>query len=169
MSATSIVTEHLASSRAQDGRFWGLTLSDYWALTKPEVNFLILITTGVGFYLGCGSAARTFSFISLFNTLVGTLLVASGTGTLNQYIERHFDAQMRRTAKRPLPARRISPSHALWFGILLSVTGGLYLALLVNSLASLLAMLTLGTYLLFYTPLKRKTPLCTLVGAVDGA
>src|SRR6476661_5179984 len=79
--------------------------------------------------------------------------VASGTGTLNQYIERHFDAQMRRTAKRPLPARRISPSHALWFGILLSVTGGLYLALLVNSLASLLAMLTLGTYLLFYTPL----------------
>jgi heme o synthase len=84
-------------------------------------------------------------------------------------MERHFDAQMRRTAKRPLPAGRIIPSRALWFGVLLSVAGGLYLALLVNSLASLLAMLTLATYLLFYTPLKRKTPLCTLVGAFPGA
>src|SRR6266481_4341577 len=101
MSGPSIVTEQLASSRAQDGRSWGSTLSEYWALTKPEVNFLILITTGVGFYLGCGSEARPFSFAGLFNTLLGTLLVASGTGTLNQYIERTFDAQMRRTARRP--------------------------------------------------------------------
>jgi protoheme IX farnesyltransferase len=100
---------------------------------------------------------------------MGTLLVASGTGTLNQYFERDFDAQMRRTARRPLPAGRILPSHALWFGILLSVSGGLYLAILVNFLASLLAALTLTTYLLFYTPLKRKTPLCTLVGAFPGA
>jgi protoheme IX farnesyltransferase len=76
---------------------------------------------------------------------------------------------MRRTARRPLPAGRIIPSHALWFGILLSVAGGLYLGILVNSLASLLALLTLTTYLLFYTPLKRKTPLCTLVGAFPGA
>jgi len=97
MSGPSIVTEQLASSRAQDGRSWRSTLSDYWALTKPEVNFLILITTGVGFYLGCGNEARPLSVISLFNTLLGTLLVASGTGTLNQYIEREFDAQMRRT------------------------------------------------------------------------
>jgi heme o synthase len=84
-------------------------------------------------------------------------------------MERHFDAQMRRTAKRPLPAGRMIPTHALWFGVLLAVAGGLYLALLVNFLASWLAMLTLGTYLLFYTPLKRKTPLCTLVGAFPGA
>lgn len=148
---------------------WTAVLADYWTLTKPEVNFLIIITTFAGFYLASPPALSHWRLPLLFNTLVGTLLVASGTGTLNQYVERHFDAQMRRTAKRPLPARRISPSHALWFGILLSVAGGLYLALLVNSLASLLAMLTLGTYLLFYTPLKRKTPLCTLVGAVPGA
>src|SRR5437667_8860159 len=76
---------------------------------------------------------------------------------------------MRRTARRPLPAGRINPSRALWFGVVLSVAGGLYLAVLVNFLASLLALLTLSTYLLLYTPLKRKTPLCTLVGALPGA
>jgi len=70
MSSQSIVTEQLASSRSQDGRFEGSTLSDYWALTKPEVNFLILITTGVAFCLGCGSEARPFSFLGLFNTLL---------------------------------------------------------------------------------------------------
>ena len=143
-------------------------LADYWTLTKPEVNFLIVITTFAGFY-SASPALPHSRFLLLFNTLVGTLLVASGTGTLNQYMERRFDAQMRRTAKRPLPAGRMIPTHALWFGVLLAVAGGLYLALLVNFLASLLAMLTLGTYLLFYTPLKRKTPLCTLVGAFPGA
>ena len=102
MSGHSSVTELVAQGR----RFAGSALSDYWALTKPEVNFLILITTFVGFYLGCGNEARPFSFISLFNTLLGTLLVASGTGTLNQYIEREFDAQMRRTARRPAAAGR---------------------------------------------------------------
>jgi heme o synthase len=147
---------------------WTAVLADYWTLTKPEVNFLIVITTFAGFYLASPALPHPWSLL-LFNTLFGTLLVASGTGTLNQYMERHFDAQMRRTAKRPLPAGRMIPTHALWFGVLLAVAGGLYLALLVNFLASLLAMLTLGTYLLFYTPLKRKTPLCTLVGAFPGA
>src|SRR6266849_11150058 len=139
MSGHSSVTE-LASSVAQGRRFVGSTLSDYWALTKPEVNFLILITTFVGFYLGCGSEARTFSFISLFNTLLGTLLVASGTGTLNQYVERNFDAQMRRTARRPLAAGRLKSSAVLWFGIALSTIGCIYLATAVNLLASLLAL-----------------------------
>src|SRR5437879_6606823 len=143
---------------------WMGGLADYWTLTKPEVNFLILITTFAVFYLA--SPASHWRFLLLFNTLVGTMLVASGTGTLNQYVERCFDAQMRRTARRPLPAGRINPSHALWFGMVLSVAGGLYLAVLVNFLASLLALLTLSTYLLLYTPLKRKTPLCTLVGAL---
>jgi heme o synthase len=147
---------------------WTAVLADYWTLTKPEVNFLIVITTFAGFYLASPALPHPRSLV-LFNTLVGTLLVASGTGTLNQYMERHFDAHMRRTAKRPLPAGRMIPTHALWFGVLLAAAGGLYLALLVNFLASLLAMLTLGTYLLLYTPLKRKTPLCTLVGAFPGA
>ena len=123
MSCPPTVTKQLASSESQDGHFTGSTLSDYWALTKPEVNFLILITTGVGFYLGCGSEARPFSLISLFNTLLGTLLVASGTGTLNQYIERNFDAQMRRTARRPAAAGRLKPAAVLAFGIALAASG----------------------------------------------
>jgi heme o synthase len=144
-------------------------LSDYWALTKPEVNFLIVITTFAGFYLGSGTGWQGFPVVRAINAVLGTLLVASGTGTLNQYIERRFDAQMRRTARRPLAAGRLKPSAVLWFGIALSVLGSAYLAAAVNLLASLLAIATLLSYLFFYTPLKRKTPLCTLVGAFPGA
>src|SRR5579864_6333587 len=169
MSGSPTVTKQLASSESQDGHFTGSTLSDYWALTKPEVNFLILITTFVGFYLGCGSEARPFSFLGLFNTLFGTLLVASGTGTLNQYIERKFDAQMRRTARRPAAAGRLKPAAVLAFGIALAAAGSIYLAAAVGPLASVLAVLTLLPYLFVYTPLKRKTSLCVLVGAFPGA
>jgi heme o synthase len=144
-------------------------LADFWALTKPEVNFLILITTFAGFYLGCESGWRDFRFWLSINALLGTLLVASGTGTLNQYLECRFDAQMRRTARRPLAAGRLKPAAVLWFGITLSVIGTLYLAVAVNVLASVLALATLLSYLFLYTPLKRKTPLCTLVGALPGA
>src|SRR6266481_9189926 len=148
------VTSEFTSSAGKARRSAGSMLfSDYWALTKPEVNFLILITTGVGFYLGCGSETRTFSFISLFNTLLGTLLVASGTGTLNQYIEREFDAQMRRTARRPAAAGRLKPQAVLVFGIALAAVGSIYLTATVNGLASALAILTLLTYLFLYTPL----------------
>jgi protoheme IX farnesyltransferase len=143
-------------------------LSDYWALTKPEVNFLILITTFVGFYLASASNGW-FSFAGLFNTLLGTLLVASGTGALNQYLERKFDAQMRRTARRPAAAGRLTPSAVLAFGTALAVTGSIYLATAVNVLASVLATSTLLIYLFVYTPLKRKTPVCVLVGAFPGA
>jgi protoheme IX farnesyltransferase len=164
LAETNVMAAHLAASGLSR---WTAVLADYWTLTKPEVNFLILITTFAGFYLG--SPGSHWRILLLFNTLVGTMLVASGTGTLNQYIERRFDAQMRRTAGRPLPAGRIHPSRALWFGVVLSVAGSFYLAVLVNLLASVLALLTLSTYLLLYTPLKRKTPLCTLVGAFPGA
>src|SRR5580700_5045182 len=100
MSQRSALAEF--SSAAEQERHCGRStlLSDYWALTKPEVNFLILVTTFVGFYLASASDGR-LSFAGLCNTLLGTLLVASGTGTLNQYLERKFDAQMRRTARRP--------------------------------------------------------------------
>lgn len=154
--------------RPAQGRALGIALLlDYWMLTKPEVNFLIVITTLAGFYLA--SPLHPWRILLLFNTLFGTLLVASGTGVLNQYIERHFDALMRRTARRPLPAGRIAHSHALWFGLVLSTAGGLWLAIFANLLASVIALLTLATYLFFYTPLKRRTPLCTLVGAFPGA
>ena len=144
-------------------------LSDYWAITKPEVNFLIVITTFAGFYLGRAAPYRDFPLLLLVNAVLATLLVASGAGTLNQYIERRFDAQMRRTARRPLAAGRLKPSAVFWFGASLSTVGSIYLAVAVNGLASLLAMFTLLSYLFFYTPLKRKTSLCTLVGAVPGA
>lgn len=141
-------------------------LRDYYILTKPEVNLLILMTTSAGYYL---ASRGPFHFAGLVNTLVGTLLVASGTATLNQWMERVWDGQMRRTASRPLPAGRVSANEAFWFGLLLSLAGGVYLALAVNSLAALLAVSTLLSYLLGYTPLKRKTPLCTLLGAFPGA
>jgi protoheme IX farnesyltransferase len=144
-------------------------LSDYWALTKPEVNFLIVITTFVGFYLGSGAVWHDFPFVRAINALLGTLLVASGTGTLNQYIERRFDAQMRRTARRPLAAGRLSASAVLLFGIALSVVGSVYLAVALNVLTSLLALATLLSYLFVYTPLKRRTAFSTLVGAFPGA
>jgi protoheme IX farnesyltransferase len=169
MSCQVTLTEQLASPEVQDAHFRRSTLSDYWALTKPEVNVLILITTGVGFYLGCGNEGRPLSFGGLVNTLLGTLLVASGTGTLNQYVERTFDAQMRRTARRPAAAGRLKPAAVLAFGLALASAGSVYLAVAVNPFSSVLAILTLLTYLFLYTPLKRKTPMCVLVGAFPGA
>ena len=148
-----------------DSKIW----IDYLALTKPEVNFLIMVTTFAGFYLGLPSVWHHFPFWRSINAVLGTLLVASGTGALNQYIERRFDAQMRRTSRRPLAAGRLNPAAVLWFGIALSVLGTIYLAATVNLLASLLALGTLLSYLFLYTPLKRKSAFCTLVGAIPGA
>jgi protoheme IX farnesyltransferase len=141
-------------------------LRDYYTLTKPEVNLLILMTTSAGYYLVSRGPLR---IVGMINTLLGTLLVASGTATLNQWMERVWDGKMRRTASRPLPSGRLSGRDALVFGILLSLAGALYLLLVVNALAALLAVSTLLSYLLVYTPLKRKTPLCTLLGAFPGA
>ena len=145
---------------------WRSKVADYWTLTKPEVNSLVVASTLAGFYLAWRGP---MNYALMFHTLVGTLLVASGTATLNQWVERESDAHMRRTANRPIPAGRLSSSEAMWFGIILAVAGGLELALAVNILACFLALLTLASYLLLYTPLKRKTSYCTLVGAFPGA
>jgi protoheme IX farnesyltransferase len=144
-------------------------LLDYWELTKPEINFLIAITVAAGFWLGSTAMPSHFPWMPFLHTLLGTILVASGAATLNQLIEVQYDAQMRRTARRPLASGRIAPAYALWFGVLLSVFGVVYLAVLTNALVSLLAALILFSYLFLYTPLKRITPLCTLVGAIPGA
>lgn len=141
-------------------------LRDYYILTKPEVNLLILMTTSAGYYMG---GRGRLNWWGMIETVVGTLLVASGTATLNQYMERNYDSDMKRTAGRPLPSGRVSATEALIFGLALSVAGGVYLWLAVNPLTSLLAVSTLLSYLLIYTPLKRKTPLCTLLGAFPGA
>jgi heme o synthase len=143
--------------------------SDYWMLTKPEVNFLIAIATGVAFCIGSPAPFSHFAWVLLLYTLFGTVLVASGAAALNQLIELRFDAQMRRTARRPLVSGRIDSSFALWLGISMALFGIVWLALSVNFLASLLATLTLFGYLFLYTPLKRRTALCTLVGAFPGA
>jgi len=157
-------TGFIAQPRARDR----LTskLRDYYTLTKPEVNTLILMTTSAGYYL---ASRGHFAFAGLINTLMGTVFVASGTATLNQWMERVWDGQMRRTANRPLPSGRLNAREALLFGILLSVAGGIYLFVAVNGLSALLSISTLLSYLLVYTPLKRKTPLCTLLGAFPGA
>ena len=144
-------------------------LSDYWALTKPEINFLIAMATLAAFYLGCAETPAHFPWSLLLRTLFGTVLVASGAGTLNQLVERRFDAEMRRTARRPIVAGRIKPVPALIFGTILSSAGVLYLAITVRPAASVIALLTICGYLFLYTPLKRRTPLCTLIGAVPGA
>jgi hypothetical protein len=121
MAAEPIITalEMARVERFHRGR--AKALADYWALTKPEVNFLIAITTFAGFCLARPIQSDPFPFMLLIHTLLGTLLVAGGTGTLNQYLERRFDAQMRRTARRPVASGRIESSHALWFGISLSL------------------------------------------------
>ncbi|HTS26312.1 MAG TPA: heme o synthase [Bryobacteraceae bacterium] len=145
------------------------TFSDYCALAKPDVNFLIAITAAVAFRVGSSADFSHFPWLLLTNTVFGTLLVASGAGALNQWMEHPFDARMRRTARRPIADGRVNPSHAFLFGALLALTGAACLALAVTPLASLLALLTLSWYLLLYTPLKRHTPLCTLIGAFPGA
>jgi protoheme IX farnesyltransferase len=156
------VVEHGDSVRSN-------VLSDYWTLTKPEINFLIGLATTAAFCVACGEPLARFPWGLLVYTLLGTVLVASGAGALNQVIERRHDAQMRRTSRRPIAAGRIEPIRALVFGILLSLLGCTCLALAVRPAASLLAGLTLVGYLFLYTPLKRRTPMCTLVGAFPGA
>lgn len=144
-------------------------LSDYWTITKPDVNFLIALTTAASFVIAASRAASSFPWMALLHTVVGTVMVASGAATLNQWMERGFDARMRRTARRPVAAGRIEPNQAFGFGLTLSLAGAVYLAVNSELLPCLLASVTLLSYLLIYTPLKRITPLCTAVGAVPGA
>jgi len=141
-------------------------IADYAELTKPRVTALILMSTLVGFYLG---SPAEINFPLLFHTLLGTALVAGGTAALNQFWEREPDGKMLRTKDRPLPAGRMEPWKALSFGLVFSVAGILYLITAVSFLTALLASLTLAAYLFVYTPLKKRTPLCTLVGAFPGA
>ena len=135
-------------------------------LTKARLTALVLLTTLVGFYLGWQGPMNYFL---MFHALFGTALVASGAAALNQLMEREYDAKMRRTASRPLPSGRMQPSTVTLLGGIWSVAGLIYLAVLVNTLTSVLAAVTLVSYLFIYTPLKRVTWTNTLVGAIPGA
>jgi len=138
----------------------------YLALTKPDVSFLVIITTLSGFYLGSRGPA---DLLRLGHTLLGTALLAAGTSALNHYLERFSDAKMRRTASRPLPAGLLLPREALGFGAGFVVAGALYLGLAAGALASLLGAAACASYLGAYTPLKKRTTMATLVGAFPGA
>jgi len=135
-------------------------------LVKARLTALVLLTTFVGFYLGQRSGVN---YLLMFHTLLGTALVASGAAALNQLLEREHDAKMRRTASRPLPSGRLQPATVAIFGGLSSVTGLIYLAVLVNPLTSVVGAVTSVSYLFIYTPLKRVTWVNTLVGAIPGA
>lgn len=140
--------------------------ADLCELVKARLTTLVLTTTLTGFYMGWQGR---MNFLLLGNTLFGTALVAGGAAALNELVERDADALMQRTQDRPLPAGRLKPDAALLIGSGLAAAGLLYLLYAVNPLASLLAALTLGSYVFVYTPLKRKTSLNTLVGAIPGA
>ena len=154
--------KHLTRHAAPEKR---PAILDYWELTKPEIAFLVMISALAGFLLGSPGSVDAWL---LGCTLLGTGLSAAGGGALNHYMERSYDALMRRTATRPLPSGRMAPLRALSFGILLTGVGLAFLSF-VNLLTVILAALTVALYILVYTPLKRKTKHNTLVGIVPGA
>jgi heme o synthase len=156
VSATRTITAAQQASRA----------SAYLALTKPDVSFLVVLTTLAGFYLG---SRGSVDYLRMAQTVFGTTLVAAGTSALNHYIERASDAHMRRTASRPLPTGQLRPREAAIFGAALVVIGTVYLALVAGFLASFLGLFTSVSYLTVYTPLKMRTTLATAIGAIPGA
>ncbi len=141
-------------------------LIDYIQLTKPRITWLILMSTGVGYFFG---ALDSWTWMVLLHTLLGTAFIASGTAALNQWWEREADKKMVRTQNRPLPAERLHPTRALIFAIVLSVIGFAELSLGANLLTGLLGLFTLASYLFVYTPLKQRTPHSTTIGAIPGA
>jgi heme o synthase len=141
-------------------------LGAYVSLTKPDVSFLVLMTTGAGYYMG---AEAPVSWLKLLHVVFGTMLIAAGTSALNHYIERESDRYMRRTASRPLPTGQLTPTEALRFGILLCLAGAVDLFYTGGYLACLLGVVTSISYLLAYTPLKKRTIWATFIGAIPGA
>jgi protoheme IX farnesyltransferase len=139
----------------------------YAELTKPRIALMVLFTVVIGAVLATGGQIDP---LLLLHTVLGTCLVAAGASALNMYLERRLDARMRRTENRPLPPGRLRPPEALLFGSALGLVGTAYLALALPHIgAALVAAVTFVTYVFVYTPLKRITPLNTLVGAVPGA
>lgn len=143
-----------------------LSARDVVELTKPRLSLLVLLTTAVSFIL---AADGPVDLVLLLHTALGTSLAAAGASALNQLIERRYDANMRRTSDRPLPAGRVSGRDALALGAASAAAGVIYLGLAVNVLTGLLGLATVLIYLAAYTPLKRRSSLCTLAGAVPGA
>ncbi len=140
--------------------------SSYVELTKPRITFLIVLTSAAGFLLGSQGA---LDYVVLFHAMLGIALLSSGIATLNQYMERDLDGLMRRTAARPLPSGTLTATQAFVFGLSLTLLAEIYLALLVNPLTALMGVVVIVGYLFCYTPLKTRTSLSTMVGAIPGA
>jgi protoheme IX farnesyltransferase len=154
--ATATTPRPRASSRA----------NDFYELTKPRLNFLVLITTLVGYYMAVKSPE---DWHRVFYTLLGTALTAAGASVLNQALEWKLDRLMPRTRFRPLPDGRISVTEAVVYGVVMGVVGVGFLAYFVNPLTAILGAFTLLSYLFVYTPMKRLTSLNTVIGAIPGA
>lgn len=142
------------------------SIRDYLALTKPRLTLLAVVTAMVGFCIGSEGSLHG---MLMFNTLLGIAILGAGLAVLNQYMERYPDSLMQRTADRPLPARRLRPGSALLFGVTLAAAGLVQLYVTTDRITATLGAITLIIYLFCYTPLKRATPWCTLIGAVPGA
>ncbi len=138
----------------------------YFELTKPRVLLMVLITALAGFYMGDGAA---FDLVVALKALLGTALVAGGTLALNEFVEREYDAKMNRTRHRPLPSGRLRPIEALVFGLVTTVIGAVFLWFAVNPLTALVAGSITVLYLGAYTPMKRYSWMCHVIGAVPGA
>src|ERR1700693_4557725 len=144
-------------------------LRDYAELMKLRVTTLIVMTAWCGYYFGAQKAGVSSLSWGLLHALLGIGLVSSGTAALNEVMEHDVDANMRRTAQRPLPAGRMSLLHATVAGLVATIGGSIYLAVFCNPLTGFLTLLTSIVYLAAYTPLKRVSPICTFVGAFPGA
>jgi protoheme IX farnesyltransferase len=141
-------------------------VSDFVTLTKPGITIMVAITAAVGFYVASHGA---FDWKIFLHMVGGTLLSSAGAAAFNMLMERKLDAKMDRTKGRPLPAGRMAPSEAAVFGGVLCVAGLVWLAVAVNPLTAALSAATMVSYLALYTPLKTKSSVCTLVGAIPGA
>ena len=157
----------LPNSRAIESSVpWSIRLADYFELTKPRISAMVLVAVAVAAFMGHWGPPAPWL---LFHTLLGTALVAASASALNQRLERRTDGLMDRTADRPLPAGRLTDREVLWFGAATIVLGLAYLAVAVNWLTAALGAATWILYVVVYTPLKSRTPLNTVVGAVAGA
>ncbi len=158
----------ILTAEIQETKIIGLKekLTAFLELTKPRIAFMLVLTSAAGFYLG---SKGNFEFLLFINSIIGITLLAFGVATLNQFIERRTDALMERTANRPIPTGKVSPTEALVFGLILTVSAEIYLAFLVNPLTAVLGLVVIVGYVLLYTPLKTKTSASTAIGAIPGA
>lgn len=141
-------------------------LSAYLELAKARIAVMVLFSMGVGFVLASEGLWQPAVFV---HACIGVFLAVVSSSTLNQYLERHTDGKMLRTAKRPLPMGKLTAGEVLLFGLLTGTIGVLYLLVMVNVTTALLTLATIFLYVAAYTPLKRVTPFCTVIGAIPGA